>query len=175
MLETYSALWRIEFRTDASKADALVVPLGYLRESSVSGNGRFLGLIFRPTLTPLELDRVNAHTWPELAGDKLEGFMNGLFDRAWTDVCDADDDAHGTARLAQAYSGHSALSFVATSAKELKAENWNRLQLKLHESLFDFEDALAPSLSAQVLPFGRRKQLPLVAESPAAEIMLKAA
>jgi hypothetical protein len=175
MLETYSALWRIEFRTDASKADALAVPLGYLRESSVAGDGRFLGLIFRPSLTILELDRINLATWPELAEERLEQFMNELFESAWVDVSAANDGSHGTSIIAQKYSGYSAFSFVATNAKELKAENWNRLQLKLHASLFEFENALAPSLSAQILPFDRQDYRENANELPASEIMLKAA
>jgi hypothetical protein len=175
MLETYSALWRIEFRTDASKADALAIPLGYLRESSVAENGRFLGLIFRPTLTPLELDRINLNTWPEIAGDQLEAFMNALFDRSWVDVCAADEGVLGTAKIAASYAGHSALAFVSTTVKEIKAKNWMNLQLHLHESLFDFEEFLHPALSAEVLPFNRQAAPMPQIEIPGAEIMLKAA
>ncbi len=175
MLDTYSALWRIEFRTDASKADALKIPLGYLRESSVAGNGRFLGLIFRPTLTPLELDRINLHTWPEMACDRLEIFMNELFDRSWGDVCSADEGVIGTAKIAASYTGHSALVFVSTPVKEMKAKSWMNLQLNLHQSLFDFEDELHPSLSAPVVPFNRNAAPMPRIEIPSAEIMLKAA
>lgn len=175
MLETYSALWRIEFRTDASKADAPAIPLGYLRESSVIGDGRFLGLIFRPTLTPLEVDRVNLNTWPELGNDRLEAFMNELFERSWTDVCAAEEGVHGTAKIAGSYAGHSALAFVNTKAKELKAKNWNALQLSLHRSLFDYEESLAPVFSADVLPFCKQPLEAIPLDVPGAEIMLKAA
>lgn len=176
MLETVSALWRIEFRTDASKADGLTIPLGFMRESCAGGDGRFLGLIFRPSLTPLECDRVNLNTWPELGGEQLEKFMNDIFDRAWAHSCDAIDGVLGTHAIATNYSGQSALAFVGEPVRqECTAENWHRLQVKLHESLFDHEESLSPVLSAPVLPLRRRAPQPDLPELAPAEIMLKAA
>ena len=175
MLVTNSAVWRIEFRTDATRADAPVIPLGVLRESCVADDGRFLGLIFRPELTPLECDEINFETWPELGEERLESFMNELFEKAWEHSCEAADGALGADRIAKQYSPHSALAFVADAAPEYKAANWQRLQLQLHKSLFDYEDWLAPTLIAPVVSMPSRPsiQIPNALMSP--EIMLKAA
>jgi hypothetical protein len=175
MLVTHSAVWRIEFRTDATRADAPVIPLGVLRESCVADDGRFLGLIFRPKLTPLECDKMNFATWPELSEDRLESFMNSLFEKAWAHSCEAADGKLGADRIAKQFSQHSALAFVSADARECKAANWQRLQLNLHESLFDHEDWLAPTLNAPIMPFQRKPVVQPAYAPMSPEIVLKAA
>jgi hypothetical protein len=157
MLETKSALWRIEFRTDASKVGALTIPLGFLRESWADNAGRFMGLIFRTRLTPLELDRVNLNTWAELSSDRLEPFMDELFDKAWSDSRGAADGQLGAGALAANYGAHSALSFVGTEVKECRAATWQNLRLQLIGAMFSLEDRLSPVLMADVVPIKGRK------------------
>ncbi len=175
MLVTHSAVWRIEFRTDATRADAPVIPLGVLRESCVADDGRFLGLIFRPKLSPLESDKMNFDTWPELSEARLESFMNDLFERAWAQSCEAVDGTLGAERIAALYSQHSALTFLKSPARECQAQTWQRLQLSLHESLFDHETWLVPALTAPVLPMRRKPVVQPVHPQMSPEIVLKAA
>jgi hypothetical protein len=72
---------RISFYTDMTRADAPVLPLGYMLEAAWPDKARWLGLIGRTRLTPLELDRVNETTWPELRAPF--GMLADLFEAGW--------------------------------------------------------------------------------------------
>ncbi len=74
-------LSRISFFTDMTRADAPVIPLGYMLEAAWPDRARWLGLVGRTRLTPLELDRINLTTWPDLhAPFRL---LADLFEQGW--------------------------------------------------------------------------------------------
>jgi hypothetical protein len=64
-----------------TRVDAPVIPLGYMLEAAWPEKARWLGLIGRMQLTPLELDRVNTTTWPELRNPF--GMLADLFEKGW--------------------------------------------------------------------------------------------
>jgi hypothetical protein len=72
---------RISFFTDMTRADAPVIPLGFMLEAAWPEKARWLGLVGRTRLTPLELDRINATTWPELQAPF--GKLAELFEQGW--------------------------------------------------------------------------------------------
>jgi hypothetical protein len=72
---------RISFFTDMTRADAPVIPIGFMLEAAWPEQARWLGLIGRTRLTPLELDRVNSTTWPELHAPF--DMLDKLFDHGW--------------------------------------------------------------------------------------------
>lgn len=167
MLETKSVLWRIEFRTDASKADALAIPLGYMRESFLAESGRFLGLIFRTQLSPLELDKINLHTWPEMRD--LEPFMDGLFDRSRETCVKSLAGDFGTPSVARGFSGQSALVFEALNVDEIKATTRGHLVNHLMTSLQAWEEYLVPVLKAPVVAIKKSRSnanLPNISMDP---------
>lgn len=82
---------RISFLTDMTRGDAPVVPLAFMLEGVWPGEARWLGLIGRTQLTPLELDRINLTTWPDLA--QPFKFLSGLFTHGWN----ADEGEAGAA------------------------------------------------------------------------------
>lgn len=72
---------RISFFTDMTRADAPVIPLGFILEAAWPNQARWLGLIGRTRLTPLELDRINLTTWPDLRAPF--GLLDSLFEKGW--------------------------------------------------------------------------------------------
>jgi hypothetical protein len=151
MLETKSVLWRVEFRTDVSRTSALKIPVGFMREAFFDENSRFLGLIFRASLTPLEIDLVNLKTWPEMSS--LEGFMDKLFDDVWEADANIVDGTFGSFASARRYGGQSALSFAKIEVDECRAKSAAHMIKHLIDSLDVFEDQLEPALQAPILPF----------------------
>ena len=108
MLKHDKALWRVEYRTELTRAAAPVVPLAYVLDAAWANGVRWLGMLFRKRLTTAELDLVALGTWPELRD--LEKFMGGLFDEAWSSSSKAE--IIGSRTLAPKYSMHSALQFA---------------------------------------------------------------
>jgi hypothetical protein len=78
---TIGRISRISFLTDMTRADASVLPLGFMLEAAWPDQARWLGLIGRTRLTPLELDRVNLTTWPDLRAPF--NMLDKLFDQGW--------------------------------------------------------------------------------------------
>ena len=72
---------RISFFTDMTRADAPVIPLGYMVEAAWPEQARWLGMIGRTRLTPFELEHVSLATWPDLRAPF--GMLTTLFDHGW--------------------------------------------------------------------------------------------
>jgi hypothetical protein len=72
---------RIAFVTDMTRGDAPVIPLGFMLEAAWPDKARWLGLISRTRLTPLELDAINLTSWPQL--ESPYGLLNSFFDKGW--------------------------------------------------------------------------------------------
>jgi hypothetical protein len=72
---------RISFFTDMTRADAPVIPLGFILEAAWPDQARWLGLIGRTRLTPLELDKINLITWPDLRAPFA--LLDNLFEKGW--------------------------------------------------------------------------------------------
>ena len=157
------ALWRIEFRTNLTRADTPVFPIGYLLETHWQNQVRWLGLLFRRRLTVPELDIVNTDTWPELKD--LEPFMKGLFDEAWAaSIAPTATSAPdlGSAVVAAKYQLRSALQF---SREELALDLSDHEPVDafplLYSQLLSFRTALVPKLMAPVVPLSNRKKTEL--------------
>jgi hypothetical protein len=174
------ALWRIEFRTNLTRADAPVFPIGYLLETHWQNQVRWLGLLFRRRLTVPELDIVNTDTWPELKD--LEPFMKGLFDEAWAaSIEPAATEAPdlGSAVVAAKYQLRSALLFSHQEpALDLSGYDPVDAFPLLYSRLLGFRAALAPTLIAPVVPLNNRKKIgppPRPVVRPDVELMNQAA
>lgn len=165
-------LWRIEFRTDLTRADAAVIPLGFVLEAHWPTSIRWLGLLFRKRLTVPETDRIDLLTWPELS-DNLEPFMKGLFEESWALARTASDNALGTPTVAAKYSHRSALHFASVGdGPQVTARAPAKRCLELCTHLLGFRDKLTPVISAPVVPLRRRKKVPLAAAvRPDVELM----
>jgi hypothetical protein len=150
-----TAVSRIEYRTNMMRADAEIIPLGYLVEACWD-DARWMGMIYRPSLTVNEKREVNLHTWPELADSRA--FLKELFEVAQ----DADDGEAGDV-LARQYGCLSALTvhvidrasdFAAGLASAIETE----VQTELVKRLRKFEDDLQPACVATVMPFMPRRR-----------------
>lgn len=160
MLTHSKGLWRIEYQTDLSRSDKHVLPLGYVLEARWSDDVRWLGMLFRRRLSPLELEHVDLETWHELKD--LEPFMNGLFENAWSQELGAATQAPslGAGLVASRYPAHSSLQFNSTEAAiELGDEDPEDAMPKLYKCLLGLHDALTPTLVAPVLQIPRRAAL----------------
>jgi len=152
MTLTAARISRISFHTDLTRADAPVIPLAVMIEAIVPENARWLGLIGRPSLTRVELDRVNLDTWPQL--EAPFGLMAEMFERAW----EAGPGRAGT--TLSKHFGASAMSVRTTDnpaiSQMLKADtasDWALTRHSLMQSLESFEVELLPCLTAEVLQF----------------------
>ncbi len=72
---------RISFFTDMTRADAPVIPLGFILEAAWPDQARWLGLIGRTRLTRPELDKINLTTWPDLCAPFA--LLDSLFEKGW--------------------------------------------------------------------------------------------
>ena len=72
---------RIAFVTDMTRGDAPVIPLGYMVEGAWLDRARWLGLIGRTRLTPLEPNTVDLTSWAQL--ESPYDLLNSFFDRGW--------------------------------------------------------------------------------------------
>src|SRR5262245_25432643 len=82
MLTHSKALWRIEYKTDLTRANSVELPVAYMLEARWSDGIRWLGMYFRKRFTEMELRYVNTETWPEMK-DQLTPFVISLFEEAW--------------------------------------------------------------------------------------------
>jgi hypothetical protein len=140
-------LWRIEFDTDLTMAGSLIIPLGFLLEARWPQRARAQGMVFRRRIMPLELDRVNLSTWPELG--EVEKFMKTLFAQAWD---------NGTENVAGGFTARSALHFSRQStAIELGAFDRVHSAPRVLEQLLAMSDQLAPNIAAPVVKLPSRK------------------
>jgi hypothetical protein len=177
MVHHKDAMWRIEYRTDQTRADSAMLPLAYMLESHWEDGVRWLGMLFRKRLTALELDRVNRATWPEL--ENLEGFMKGLFDDAWIA---AEDNVHdgeirlGSDLVAVKFPVQSALNFAPTAERYAFGEDESVKAFPgLYAHLLGFRDALAPTLVSPVVHLPSRRAPVARPEKPDLEIANRAA
>lgn len=162
------AAFRVAYVTDLRKVDSLALPLGFIVEGVSADRGRFLGLVFRTSLTQLERDRVNLRTWPEL--DNLESYMSGLFKRAWDiDPLDGDATRLGIETLACAFSSRSALQLSVAEPPRVLSQTLSeidKLEDKLFRALSEWKQDLKPMLIAPVIPIPKRRRVPAFAQAP---------
>ena len=179
MVETNCALYRIDFCSDLTAVQAPIFNLGFMLEAAVENGARFLGLSSRRMLTRVELDCVNAHTWPEL--QNLDDYMGELFDRSWTLVENAPlgDLKLGSDEIGNKFSQLSALSFVRL---DVAAELVSTLQGETSEwqkaffgAVVDYGKLLKPALTAEVLLFELPQSEPVYVEGQRPEVRSKAA
>jgi hypothetical protein len=157
MDEAKIALYRLNFCADLTAVQAPTIALGYMLETAVDG-ARFLGLASRVNLTPLERDRVNFETWPEM--ENLDEYMGSLFEQAWgfVDAASNHGQALGSNTLALSFSSMSALHFASQPvSEELRSmlttgeeDDW---QAKLYNQVLSYRLLLAPTLKAEVIHF----------------------
>jgi hypothetical protein len=155
MQQAKGALWRIEYRTDVTQANSLIVPVGYLMEAVWPTPGaKWLGIVVRRRLTPLELDQVNLETWPELS--TLESFMIKTFDEVWQPTGAVTD--LGSQLVATRYSEHSALHFARDSITLPEGDFDPSMFGAIYLDFLDLPRRLAPAVIAPVvtLPTWRR-------------------
>jgi hypothetical protein len=150
------ALYRLDFRLDLTSAVVPTINLGYMLETALEDGFRFLGLVSRKSLTPLELDQVDQFTWPELAS--LDAYMEKVFQHAWEHVCGAEigDGRLGSEHVAQGFSTYTALHFASEAFDTLKipiTPDVDALQEKLYSSLIGLGKKLKPIFTAPVLEF----------------------
>jgi hypothetical protein len=171
MLHHNDAMWRIEFRTDLTRADALSLPLAYVLEAHWDSGDRWLGMLFRKRLTALELERVDIATWSEM--ENLEAFMKGLFDEAWNSLQIKIDQGEeqttlllGSAIIAAKYPMQSALHFAPMQGKVTVGDDDPLKSFQtLYAYLLGLRPDLATVLAAPVVQWPARKRpVPVVAQ-----------
>ena len=141
------AAWRIEYRTDVTQTGSLTIPVAFMVEAAWESGARWLGVLFRPKLTPAESDLVNIETWPELANTVQ--LMSSLFDDAWK-----VERQLGSSKIATRYPCYSALTFAREPVEiELDQFDPKVCFLTLHQTLLNFTDRLEPTITAPILPF----------------------
>ena len=72
---------RISFHLDMTRANAPVVPLGFILEAAWDKRARWMGLIGRTRLNDHELGQVNLNTWPDLRTPF--SLLDGMFEKGW--------------------------------------------------------------------------------------------
>jgi hypothetical protein len=166
-MKTLTHLWRIEFDTDLTHAGAPILPLGLMIEAAWPSRARGLGMLFRRRLNPLELDRVNGQTWPEL-GD-METFMRSLFDEAWK----AED---GGREVALRFPARSSLHFSEVECEvDLGAFDRVHSVPRMLECLLQYgETWLVPAIKAPVVKLPERRR-PAAQAAPDLHTMAEAA
>jgi hypothetical protein len=171
MLHHNDAMWRIEFRSDLTRADALSLPLAYVLEAHWDSGDRWLGMLFRKRLTTLELEHVDIATWSEMKN--LEAFMKGLFDEAWNTLQIKIDEGEeqatlplGSAIIAAKYPVQSALHFAPTQGKVIVGDDDPVKSFQtLYAYLLGLRDNLSSALVAPVVQLPARKRaIPFVAQ-----------
>jgi hypothetical protein len=172
MLTHSEGLWRIEYRSDLSRAQGPVLPIGYVLEARWNdlearwnSDVCWLGMLFRTRLTPIELGHVDLETWPEM--QELEPFMNRLFEEVWDQEGGVDNGVLrlGSPVVGSKYSMQSSLQFVsADPSVALNDEDAEQSFPALYTRLLGLHGSLAPTLSAPVVPLPQRQK-------PAAVVM----
>jgi hypothetical protein len=158
MQDAKRALWRIEFRTDMTRAGAPIIPLAFLVEAAWPRGGRWQGMLFRPSLTKNELAACDLQTWAEL--EAPDPFLRGLFSEAWR----AGPEV-GAEVLLNRYSDRSAFHIAPQAHDGLAAAAAEQATphtfAALTEFIRNFKDCLQPVLKADVVDFGQsRRRLP---------------
>ncbi|HEX3430802.1 MAG TPA: hypothetical protein VHT03_07940 [Rhizomicrobium sp.] len=72
---------RISFQSDMTRGDAPVIPFARILECVWPDVLRWVGLIGRTRLMPLELDAINLETWPEFR--EPHALLSRLWDEGW--------------------------------------------------------------------------------------------
>jgi hypothetical protein len=165
MLTHSKGLWRIEYRSDLTRAQGPVLPVAYVLEARWNNSVRWLGMLFRKRLTPVELETVDLKTWPEMNG--LEPFMTKLFDQVWTQELSLGDKSPelGARKLAVNFSMRSSLQFNEAEEKiQLNDDDPEKSFTALYTHLLNLHGKLAPTLQ----PKAPVVQLPLRKPAPAA-------
>jgi hypothetical protein len=146
-------LSRISFFTDMTRAEAPVLPLGFMLEAAWPDQARWLGLIGRTSLTRAELDCVNLTTWPELRAPF--DLLDGLFDKGWEAKWGHADEAIRSEWSRSAFAIHTDQHPLSTLSAET-AEAWTSTCDVLCTQLNALRVRLVPSLVARQLEFRRR-------------------
>lgn len=76
------SITRIAFQSDMTRADAPVIPFARILECVWPDAIRWLGLIGRTRLTPLELEVINLETWPEFR--EPHPLLAKIWDKGWS-------------------------------------------------------------------------------------------
>jgi hypothetical protein len=157
-------LWRIEYRTNLTRANTAVIGLGFLLEAQWENDIRWLGMLFRRKINPIENDFIDQATWPEL-NSNLEAFMTGLFEEAWSNSRVSGGRAFGSDAIVKKFSMHSALQFAPEACTvSVNPDDAVASFTILYSHLLQFRNRLIP-LSAPVLPLKKRKPMPAVARA----------
>jgi hypothetical protein len=157
MLTHSKALWRIEYKTDLTRSDSEVLPLAFALEARWSNDVRWLGMLFRKRLEPLETGLVDLETWPELKDP--ENFLNGLFDKIWRVELleDGKKPELGSAAIARNYSTYGSLAFVADDVSvKLSNEDPEESFTELYDRLLKLHGRLTPTVAAPVVTLPRK-------------------
>jgi hypothetical protein len=159
---------RISFLTDMTRADAPIIPLGYMFEAVWPKKARWLGLIGRLRLTPPELERVNMATWSELKEPfKL---MTNLFFQGWAAPWATAGEViqHEYHRSALSIGiGDRSASLIDRRIDSAAA--WATTNNCLLVELAAFQSQLVPVIQATVVTAPRPKQAP-AAPAPAISV-----
>ncbi len=155
MQHARTGLWRVEYRTDMTRSGSPILPLAFLVEADWESGARWLGMLFRRSLTANELKAVDLATWPELEGP--EPFLKGMFDEAWS--APAGD---GGLRLVSKYSSRSAVTLAPEKPSDqlvqLTAAQFPQVFGSLTQYLWNFKTQLQPALKADVVDFAKGKR-----------------
>ena len=83
-------LSKIEFRTDMTRKSGLIIPLGFLLEVTWENQARWLGMIGRTHLTPIEADLVHGPSKQELENPWkfLADSFDSVCEEPWGTACD---------------------------------------------------------------------------------------
>jgi hypothetical protein len=164
-----AALWRIEYRIDAARADSRVIPVGYMLDAHWGERTRWLGVAYREKLTRAELDLVNLETWPEL--NNVENFVDAIFDRAWQ-----EESVLGSVELSRAFPIYSALHFAPEPFDISEVVSGDQKDYaNLYAFLVSCEDKLVPLVTASIVPFERKSLDGIADEARRFEIKSKMA
>jgi hypothetical protein len=171
MLTHSEALWRIDYRTDLTRSNGLVLPVGFVLEARWSDNVRWLGMLFRKRLTAKELDLVDVETWPEMKG--LELFMNEVFNDVWAQEIEIGKGAPalGSNVIASRYSMQSSLQFVGdVPSVQLSGTDAEESFPALYTRLLGLHDNLSPVRVAPVVALPRKERAAAAAKPPRADV-----
>jgi hypothetical protein len=132
-----------------TRRDSLVIPLGFMLEVVWPDQARWLGLIGRTHLTPLELDLVHAPSRADITAPWK--FLEECFDIGWADPAGTAGD-HLAER--HAFALHFARPEAINCAENLTVDSddaWFLAQTSLSNQLLTLGRSLRPALTAPVI------------------------
>jgi hypothetical protein len=171
MLTHSKALWRIEYKADLTRSDSKVLPLAFALEARWSNDVRWLGMLFRKRLSPLEGGLVDFGTWPELKD--MDKFMENLFETIWQ--LDLPEDGErpelGSALIARNYTGYGSLAFVLDDPGiDLRNDDPEQSFTHLYGRLLEQHDRLSPAILAPVIAMPKRGKRDPIPAAPRVDV-----